>query len=415
MATITDLYSRIIFNSRGSETIEIDVITDGKHLGRAASPSGASVGTLECQSFPMNSPQRAIEFFEENKSKFVGVTADDPEALHSIMKEVDPSASYSKLGGSIAYALSIASVDSAANAAHLPLFKLLNKNGPYRFPFPLGNVLGGGAHAGPGTPDIQEVLVLPIGASNIVEALKMNFKVHSEVRNIIEKYDTKFTYGRGDEGAWAPNVSNDEALQITEKAIGNAGFILGRNVAMGIDFASSSLWNDKAEKYDYSRKGNALSPGEQIDYVNNLIKSYKLLYVEDPVNEEDFSGMSLLTNANPGCFVTGDDLLVTNISRLVYASKLKACSGAILKVNQAGSLYDALLFANGCRREGVGIITSHRSGESTDSHIAHISIATGSKMIKTGVVGGERMAKLNELLRIREYGLIEGMAEICSI
>jgi enolase len=414
MATITDLYSRIIFNSRGSETIEIDVITDGKHLGRAASPSGASVGTLECQSFPMNSPQRAIEFFEENKSKFVGVTADDPEALHSIMKEVDPSASYSKLGGSIAYALSIASVDSAANAAHLPLFKLLNKNGPYRFPFPLGNVLGGGAHAGPGTPDIQEVLVLPIGASNIVEALKMNFKVHSEVRNIIEKYDTKFTYGRGDEGAWAPNVSNDEALQITEKAIGNAGFDLGRNVAMGIDFASSSLWNDKAEKYDYSRKGNALSPGEQIDYVNNLIKSYKLLYVEDPVNEEDFSGMSLLTNANPGCFVTGDDLLVTNISRLVYASKLKACSGAILKVNQAGSLYDALLFANGCRREGVGIITSHRSGESTDSHIAHISIATGSKMIKTGVVGGERIAKLNELLRIREYGLIEGMAEICS-
>lgn len=414
MATITDLYSRIIFNSRGSETIEIDVITDGKHLGRAASPSGASIGTLECQSFPMNSPQRAIEFFEENKSKFVGVTADDPEALHSIMKEVDPSPSYSKLGGSIAYALSIASVDSAANAAHLPLFKLLNKNGPYRFPFPLGNVLGGGAHAGPGTPDIQEVLVLPIGASNIVEALKMNFKVHSEVRNIIEKYDTKFTYGRGDEGAWAPNVPNDEALQITEKAIGNAGFDLGRNVAMGIDFASSSLWNDKAEKYDYSRKGNALSPGEQIDYVNNLIKSYKLLYVEDPVNEEDFSGMSLLTNANPGCFVTGDDLLVTNISRLVYASKLKACSGAILKVNQAGSLYDALLFANGCRREGVGIITSHRSGESTDSHIAHISIATGSKMIKTGVVGGERVAKLNELLRIREYGLIEGMAEICS-
>ncbi len=414
MATITDLYSRIIFNSRGSETIEIDVITDGKHLGRAASPSGASVGTLECQSFPMNSPQRAIEFFEENKSKFVGVTADDPEALHSIMKEVDPSPSYSKLGGSIAYALSIASVDSAANAAHLPLFKLLNNNGPYRFPFPLGNVLGGGAHAGPGTPDIQEVLVLPIGASNIVEALKMNFKVHSEVRNIIEKYDTKFTYGRGDEGAWAPNISNDEALQITEKAISNAGFDLGRNVAMGIDFASSSLWNDKAEKYDYSRKGNALSPGEQIDYVNNLIKSYKLLYVEDPVNEEDFSGMSLLTNANPGCFVTGDDLLVTNISRLVYAAKLKACSGAILKVNQAGSLYDALLFANGCRREGVGIITSHRSGESTDSHIAHISIATGSKMIKTGVVGGERTAKLNELLRIREYGLIEGMAEICS-
>ena len=414
MATITDLCSRIIFNSRGSETIEIDVITDGKHLGRAAAPSGASVGTLECKSFPMNSPARAIEFFEENKSKFVGVTADDPEALHIIMKEVDPSPNYSKLGGSVAYALSIASVDSAANAAHVPLFKVLNKNGPYKFPFPLGNVLGGGAHAGPGTPDIQEVLVLPIGAGNIVEALNMNFKIHKEVRNIIERYDTKFTYGRGDEGAWAPNVTNDEALQITEKAIGNAGFDLGQSVAMGIDFASSSLWDDKAKKYDYSRKGKTLSSEEQIDYVNNLIKSYKLLYVEDPVNEEDFSGMSLLTGANPGCFVTGDDMLVTNVSRLTIASKHRACSGAILKVNQAGSLYDALQFANGCRSEGVGIITSHRSGESTDSHIAHISIATGSKMIKTGILGGERIAKLNELVRIREYGLIEGMAEICS-
>ena len=414
MATITDLNSRIIFNSRGTETIEIDVVTDGKHLGRAAAPSGASVGTLECRSFPMNSPERAIEFFEENKSRFVGISADDPAELQGIMKDIDSTHNYSKLGGSVAYALSIASVDSAAKAAQLPLFKLLNKNGPYKFPFPLGNVLGGGAHAGPGTPDIQEILILPIGASNIGEALRTNFKIHKEVRNVIEKYDGKFTYGRGDEGAWAPNVTNDEALQITEKAIENAGFNLGQNVAMGIDFASSSLWDEKAKKYNYSRKGKALNSEEQIDYVNGLIKSYKLIYAEDPVNEEDFSGMSLLTRANSGCYITGDDMLVTNVSRLTIASKHRACSGAILKVNQAGSLYDALQFANGCRSEGVGIITSHRSGESTDSHIAHIAIATGSKMIKTGILGGERLAKLNELVRIREYGLIEGMAEICS-
>jgi enolase len=414
MATITNLNSRIIFNSRGTETIEIDVVTDGKHLGRAAAPSGASVGTLECRSFPMNSPERAIEFFEENKSRFVGISADDPAELQGVMKGIDPTHNYSKLGGSVAYALSIASVDSAAKAAQIPLFKLLNKNGPYKFPFPLGNVLGGGAHAGPGTPDIQEILILPIGASNIGEALRTNFKIHKEVRNVIERYDGKFTYGRGDEGAWAPNVTNDEALQITEKAIENAGFNLGQNVAMGIDFASSSLWDEKAKKYNYSRKGKALNSEEQIDYVNGLIKSYKLIYAEDPVNEEDFSGMSLLTRANSGCYITGDDMLVTNVSRLAIASKHRACSGAILKVNQAGSLYDALQFANSCRNEGVGIITSHRSGESTDSHIAHISIATGSKMIKTGILGGERLAKLNELVRIREYGLIEGMAEICS-
>ncbi|MGH9988250.1 MAG: phosphopyruvate hydratase, partial [Nitrososphaeraceae archaeon] len=277
MATITDLNSRIIFNSRGTETIEIDVVTDGKHLGRAAAPSGASVGTLECKSFPMNSPERAIEFFEENKSRFVGISADDPAELQGIMKDIDPTHNYSKLGGSVAYALSIASVDSAAKAAQIPLFKLLNKNGPYKFPFPLGNVLGGGAHAGPGTPDIQEILILPIGASNIGEALRTNFKIHKEVRNVIEIYDGKFTYGRGDEGAWAPNVTNDEALQITEKAIENAGFNLGQNVAMGIDFASSSLWDEKAKKYNYSRKGKALNSEEQIDYVNGLIKSYKLI------------------------------------------------------------------------------------------------------------------------------------------
>jgi enolase len=414
MAAITDLRSRIIFNSRGSETIEIDVITDGKYLGRAAAPSGASVGALECPSFPLNSPERAIRFFEENKSKFVGLNPDDPEALYLTMKDVDPTPSYSKLGGSVAYALSIAAVDSAAKAAQLPLFKLLNKTGPYKFPFPLGNVIGGGAHAGPGTPDIQEVLVVPIGAGNIVEALKMNFEIHKEIRNVIDGYDTKPTYGKGDEGAWAINVTNDEALQIAEKAIDMSGFSLGQDVALGIDFASSSMWDDKAKKYDYSRKGKVLSSQEQIDYVNDLIRTYKLLYVEDPVNEEDFVGMSLLTKANPTCIVTGDDLLVTNVSRLAIASKHRACSGAILKVNQAGSLYDALQFADRCRSEGVAIITSHRSGESIDHHIAHISIATCSKMIKTGILGGERIAKLNELVRIREYGLIEGMAEISS-
>jgi enolase len=414
MATITELKSRIVFNSRGSETVEVDVITDSKHLGRAAAPSGASVGMWECQSFPKNSPEFAREFFEEHKSKFVGLRADKPEDIHRVMREIDPTPNYSRLGGSVAYALSIASVDSAANAENLPLFKLLNKNGPYKFPFPLGNVLGGGSHAGPGTPDIQEVLVLPLGARNILEALRMNFSIHKEVRKIIERYDSNFTYGRGDEGAWAPNVTNEQALQITEKAVENAGFDLGQHVAMGIDFASSSLWDDKTKKYNYSRKGKALSPEEQIEYVNGLIKRYKLIYVEDPVNEEDFSGMSLLTRTNIGCFVTGDDMLVTNVSRLETASQYGACSGAILKVNQAGSLHDALLFANGCRNKGVGIITSHRSGESTDSHIAHISIATGSKMIKTGIVGGERLAKLNEFIRIKEYGLIEGMAEVCS-
>jgi enolase len=292
------------------------------------------------------------------------------------------------------------------------LFKLLNPKKPYKFPFPLGNVLGGGAHAGPGTPDIQEILACPVGAKSIMEALEMNFGFHAEMRKVIESIDSRFTYGRGDEGAWAPNVNNDQALEVAEKTIERCGYRLGKDMALAIDFASSSFWDEEKKIYDYARQGIRRSTGEQIDFANKLIKDYKLVYAEDPVHEADFESMAALTKKNPKTLVTGDDMLVTNAEMVKKAVKFGACSGAILKVNQAGSLYDALQFSKECTSNGVAIITSHRSGESVDSHIAHIAVATGSKMIKTGVVGGERIAKLNELLRLSEYGLIDGMAEL---
>jgi enolase len=184
---------------------------------------------------------------------------------------------------------------------------------------------------------------------------------------------------------------------------------------MGIDFASSSLWDNNKKVYDYRREGIIRTTEEQIDYTNKLIRDYSLVYAEDPLHEEDFENMSVLTRGNPGCFITGDDLLVTNTNRLKIAAEKKACSGAILKVNQAGTLYDAMLFAEECTNNNIKVITSHRSGESVDSHISHISIATNSIMIKTGIVGGERISKLNELLRVSEYGLIEGMAKWSNI
>lgn len=412
MPSITTLDARIVFNSRGSQAIEVDVVTDKKFSGRACAPSGASVGKLEAQSFPDNKPEKALAVFKANKRKFIGLDASDTEAVFEALRSIDKTDNYSKIGGSVAYALSIAAVDSAAKAKGIPLFRLLNPRKPYRFPFPLGNMLGGGAHAGPGTPDIQEILACPVGAKGIMEALEMNFRFHSEMRKVIESLDNRFTYGRGDEGAWAPNVNNDQALEIAEKTIERCGYRLGKDLALGIDFASSSFWDEKNNVYDYKRQGIKRSTADQIEFANRLIKDYKLVYAEDPVHELDFESMGVLTKQNPKTLVTGDDMLVTNAAMVKKAVGFGACSGAILKVNQAGSLYDALQFARECTKNGIGIITSHRSGESIDSHIAHIAVATGSKMIKTGVLGGERIAKLNELLRLSEYDLIEGMAEL---
>ena len=409
MPSISSIHGRIVFNSRGSKTIEIDVVTDGKFIGKACAPSGASVGKFEAQSFPENKPEEALSMLNADINRFLGLQAEDLQAVYDVLRSIDKTDNYSKIGGSVAYALSIAAVDSAANSLGVPLFKLLKPSKPYKFPFPLGNILGGGAHAGPGTPDIQEILACPMGAENIIDALEMNFKLHRETRNVIESLDKHFTYGKGDEGAWAPNVNNDQALEIIEKAVRNCGYTLGKDMAIGIDFASSSFWNEEKQLYDYARQGIKRDTGEQIEFANRLIQDYKLIYAEDPMHEGDFESMAVLNKKNPNTLITGDDMLVTNAGRLREAVKYGACSGAILKVNQAGSLYEALDFAKECKKNNIKIITSHRSGESTDSHISHIAIATSSKMLKSGVLGGERIAKLNELVRLTEYDLVDGM------
>lgn len=412
MPLISSLKGRIVFNSRGSKSIEIDVITDNKFLGRACAPSGASVGSHEVPSFIDNDPELTLSTFNSNTHKFIGVDASDSNSIYGILKSIDTSNTFSRIGGAVAYALSIAAAASASMSLNVPLFAMLNKQGPYRFPYPLGNILGGGSHAGPGTPDIQEVLVCPIKAKGIMEAIQMNFNIHKEVKVILEKKDKKFTYGRGDEGAWAPNLNNDEAVSTVAQAVENSGLKLGNDIGLGIDFASSSLWDPKRKLYDYSRQELVRNTEEQINFVEDLIKNYHLIYAEDAVNEDDFESMALITKRNKRCYVTGDDMLVTSAERVNEACKYGACNAAILKVNQAGTLYNALDFAENCTKNNIKIITSHRSGESIDAHISHIALATSSKMIKTGVVGGERVSKLNELLRLSEYDLIKGMIDL---
>ena len=412
MTKITAIEGRILYNSRGSKTIEVDVQSDGKFLGRVCAPSGASVGKYEAVSFPNNNPEESLRILKTNSQKFIGLESSDLKGIQDILKSLDNSTNYSIIGGALAFAITIASMESASKSADEPLFKTLSSESSFKFPFPIGNILGGGAHAGPGTPDIQEILICAIGSKTIEDAIETNLSVHKELRHVLEKEDPNFTNGRGDEGGWAPKLENQKALEVSAKACENLGFTLGKEVSLGVDFASSTQWNEEKQKYVYDRAGFENSTGEQIDFAANIIEKYKLIYAEDAVHEEAFEDMGELTAKFPNILITGDDLIVTSKDILTKAIDSKSCNAAILKVNQAGSLYDALEFASVANQNNIKLITSHRSGESTDSQISHIGIATKSKMLKVGVVGGERIAKLNELLRLSEHDLIRGMAEI---
>ncbi len=412
MPKITSIEGRIIYNSRGSKTIEVDIISENKFLGRVCAPSGASVGKYEAVSFPNEKPEESLRILNENSQKFIGLESSDLKTVHETLRSIDQSPNYSKIGGALAFAVTIASMESASKSLDKPLFQILSSESSFKFPFPLGNILGGGAHAGPGTPDIQEILICAIGAKTIREAIETNLSVHKELCHVLEKEDPDFTNGRGDEGGWAPKLENIKALELSAKACENLGFTLGKEVALGVDFASSTQWNEEKQKYVYERAGFVNSSKQQIEFAADIIQKYKLIYAEDAVHEEAFDDMAELTAKFPHTLVTGDDLTVTNKDILTKAINLKSCNAAILKVNQAGSLYYAFEFAKVANQNNIKLITSHRSGESTDSHISHIGLATKSKMLKVGIVGGERIAKLNELIRLSEHDLIRGMAEI---
>lgn len=403
---IKEVVGRLCFNSRGQETVEVDVKA-GDCLGRAMAPAGASVGKFEAQSFPQGGVREALRLLKEYSTKLIGLDASDIKALTSALRSIDGTINYSKIGGAVAYALSMAAAEAAALHLKKPLYSIISPKVEPKLPFPLGNFIGGGKHAGPGAPDIQELLACPVGAKRVEDALRANITVHSEARKLIEKKQPLFAGGKGDEGAWAANLSNEEALTVAAEAVAAASDKLGFRIRLGVDFAASSLWSEKESVYVYARSGKKLTPEEQIQFVAELKDRFDLFYLEDPLHEEAFEDFYELSKSVKDALIVGDDLLVTNPSRLKTALSKRSCNGAILKVNQAGSLGDALEFAELAAANNIVLTTSHRSGDTVDSHISHVAVATGSKMIKTGIVGGERIAKLNELLRINEHIYLE--------
>jgi len=400
---IEDVRVRKILDSRGNPTLEVDVIA-WNGFGRAAAPSGASTGAREVVAFPEGGVDKIIGEIEDIiSSELIGMDAEDLNDIDMIMKEIDGTEDLSYLGGNTIVAVSMATAKAAASSYNLPLYRFLGGNMCNEIPCPLGNMINGGAHAGKNAPDIQEFLAVPLGSQNITEAVFANSSVHKKIREFIQFKDKLFTGGKGDEGGWAPNLSNLDALEILKRGCDEVNDETGLKIRPSLDMAASELWDDSKEKYIYSREGVQKDSGEQIDFVLEIIKIYDLFYVEDPLHENDFSGFSELTEkAGNRCLICGDDLFVTNSEILKEGIKNKAANAIIIKPNQIGTLTDTYITINMAKDNKYVPVVSHRSGETTDETIAHLAVAFSCPMIKTGVLGGERIAKLNELVRIEE-------------
>jgi enolase len=401
-AVIDDVIARKVFNNRGEETIEVDVITDSG-FGRVAAPAGKSRGKTEVAYYPQGGVEQAIKRVDELVApEIIGLNADCQEEIDSTLHEIDGSKDFRSIGGNAAFAISLASAEAAANSSGLLLFRYLGGHVACELPYPLGNILSGGQHTRGKSPDIQEFLVISHGDS-FLEAATANVQVHKKVGEILSKKDKLFTGGRSDEGAWAANIEDAEAFEVLTQACEEIGSELGLACSMGVDFASSSLWNGKEKKYNYEREKKKRDSGEQLEFVLELAKKYRLVYVEDPFHEEDFRSFAELSKKIKGCLVCGDDLFTTNSERLNRGIRMHAANAIIIKVNQVGTLSDAWETIEMAKRHGYVPVMSHRSGDTCDWHIAQLAVAYNCPVIKAGVVEAARTAKINELIRIEEF------------
>jgi len=412
MTRISGVSLRQVLDSRGNPTVEADVLTVSGGFGRAAAPSGASTGEYEAVERP---PGEAIAAARKHAVPRLveEVHAGNQRAVDAALRGADGTENFSEIGANSAVAISMAAAKAGADVLGAPLFQHLG--GTFRgdtFPVPLGNVVGGGEHAADAT-DIQEFLAAPVGAPSVEEAAFANAAVHETVGDLLAERGVPAA--KGDEGAWAPAIDDAEAFELVATACEAVAEEFGFEVGFGLDIAASELWD--GEVYQYSDA--ARSPEEQVDYVADLVAEYDLVYVEDPLEENDFAGFADLTNqvgaeapdaSTAGgqrpragrTLVCGDDLFVTNVERLQQGIDEGAGNSILIKPNQIGTLSAAIDAIELATRNGFTPVISHRSGETEDTTIAHLAVATGAPFIKTGTVGGERTAKLNELIRIAE-------------
>jgi len=393
MTTIEVIELRTILDSRGNPTVEADIHTTGG-FGRSAAPSGASTGSLEAK---VRRPDEAVDYAIQNLiPALIGMDAADQEGFDEQLRDIDGTADFALIGANVAVALSLANAKAAASSMSLPLFRYLGGAFVKEMPLPLGNVIGGGAHAENAT-EIQEFLVVPGGAADTEEAVFANAAVHRHVKDLLKK--NKKSCGKGDEGAWAPQIDDALAFELIAEATGLVADEMNVEVDMGLDIAASQMWDGNAYKY----RKTVRSTEDQIAYIAELVDKYNLVYVEDPLHEDDFDAFSEL-NSQIGdrCLVCGDDIFVTQVDRIQQGIDRDAANCVLIKPNQVGTLTDTFDAVQIAQRNGMDTVMSHRSGETTDTTIAHLATAFSCVFLKCGIVGGERIAKLNELIRIEE-------------
>jgi enolase len=395
---IERVHLRAVLDSRGNATVEAEVETESGGFGRAAAPSGASTGEYEAIELPVEEAIAAAR--EHAVPRIEGrAFAGDQRQVDSALHAADGTDDFSEIGANSAVAISMAAAKAGADMLGAPLYQHLG--GAFRgrnFPVPLGNVVGGGEHAQDAT-DIQEFLAAPVGAPSVREAVFANAAVHQAVGDLLDERDTPAA--KGDEGAWAPAISDAEAFDLVDEAVSTVSDEVGFDVKFGLDVAASELYDADDGVYVYSDRSR--TPAEQVDYVAALVSEYDLAYVEDPLDENDFAAFADLTErVGDRTLVCGDDLFVTNVDRLQRGIEADAANSILIKPNQIGTLSDAFDAIELARRNGLDSVVSHRSGETEDTTIAHLAVATDARFIKTGTVGGERTAKLNELIRIAD-------------
>lgn len=394
---ILDVNVRKVLDSRGRHTLEAEIFLPFG-FGRASAPSGASTGATEVIAFSDKGIDSSIDFFKKTvKNEIIGFNALDQTGFDKVLKELDGTGNFSRLGGNMATALSVANAKAAANQMGIPLYRYVGGSFKEKLPHPLGNVIGGGKHSTNGTT-IQEFLVSSLGKT-FLESIHTNALVHKRVGEKLSDKLKGFSVGLGDEKAWTASISDSDAIEILKESVKEISSETGIKILLGMDMAASSFFENG--KYVY--RGESKTVDEQIEYVRSLVKDDGFYIMEDPMVEDDFKGFAEITKAvGDSCLVVGDDLYTTNAERIRKGIEMKSSNAVLIKVNQIGTLSATYEAVDVATKAGMKNIISHRSGETTDDFIAQLAVAFDSSFIKSGTVGGERLAKLNELVRIEE-------------
>ncbi len=411
MSLIAKIQAREILDSRGSPTIEVDVFTDTGHMGRAAVPSGASTGAHEAMELRDGDKKRfggkgvlkAVENVNATlNSELSGAAISDQAMIDRAMIGLDGTANKSNLGANAILGVSLAVAKAAASEASLPLYRYVGGVNACMLPVPMMNILNGGAHAD-NKVDVQEFMIMPVGAKSFSEALRMGAEVFHQLKAVLKAKGLSTNVG--DEGGFAPDLkSNEDALKLVMQAIEKAGYKAGDDVVLALDCASTEFYDAKKKRYVLESTGESLTSEDMVAMWKGWCKKYPIVSIEDGMSEDDWDGWKKLTDAiGDRVQLVGDDLFVTNTVRLAEGIEKKIANSILVKVNQIGTLTETLEAVDMAHRASYTAVMSHRSGETEDSTIADLAVATNCGMIKTGSLSrSDRIAKYNQLLRIEE-------------